>query len=495
MNKRTDQPMNKVRQIILSFCLVWLTSFSAVGTLMARHTLLQTDTLRAYRYRLTFTDKQATTYSLNHPEAFLSAKALERRSRQGLQVDSTDLPLCNSYVEAITQLDVKPVARGKWENFLTVACTDTLWLAQVRRLPFVKRVECVWMTPPFLEEATTERDPIDEQWTHYPDTLYGAAWRQIEMLRGDSLHAAGFRGEGMTIAVIDAGFHNADRMKLMKKVHILGVRDFVNPGGTPFGEGAHGLSVLSCMATNRPEVMVGTAPEASYWLLRSEDEASEQLVEQDYWAAAVEFADSVGVDVVNTSLGYYTFDNPTWNYAYRHLNGSYALMSRQASRMATKGMVLVCRAGNSGAGRWKKITPPADAFEVLTVGAVDKEAELANFSSVGHTADGRIKPDVVALGEHTAILRANGSPGRGNGTSYSAPVVCGLVACLWQALPQLTVHQLLDLVRQSGDRASYPDNIYGYGLPNFWRAYQQGCLLYSKPNTHQSTLDSEPLTH
>ncbi|MGN0310140.1 MAG: S8 family serine peptidase, partial [Bacteroides sp.] len=194
--------------------------------------------------------------------------------------------------------------------------------------------------------------------------------------------------------------------------------------------------------------------------------------EQDYWAEAVEFADSVGVDVVNTSLGYYNFDNSDWNYAYRHLNGSYALMSRQASRMAGKGMLLVCSAGNSGAGSWKKITPPADAFDVLTVGAIDKEGTLASFSSIGTTADGRLKPDVVALGEMTSVIMADGSQGRANGTSYSSPIICGMVTCLWQALPQLTVRQLLEVVRQSANRAEYPDNIYGYGIPDFWKAYQ-----------------------
>lgn len=217
--------------------------------------------------------------------------------------------------------------------------------------------------------------------------------------------------------------------------------------------------------------MTGTAPEASFWLLRSEDEVSEHLVEQDYWAAAVEFADSVGVDVLNTSLGYYSFDDKSKNYRYRDLDGHHSLMSRQASRIADKGMVLVCSAGNSGMGSWKKITPPGDAENVLTVGAVNKQALLAPFSSIGNTADNRIKPDVVAVGEGADVIRTDGNQGKANGTSFSSPVMCGMVACLWQACPGLTAKELLELVRASGDRAGYPDNIYGYGVPDMWKAY------------------------
>lgn len=461
--------MKNIRLLLLICLWTW---GPAAGNLQARPKSKRMQQELNYKYRITFTDKADTPYSLQQPEQYLSQKALLRRSRQGLAVDSTDLPVCESYVRRIVEFGVKPVARGKWENFLTVACGDTAWVADARTLPFVKRIDYVWSKPSYPQEEIGRREELTNQFTQYADSLYGAATRQIQQLQGHRLHEAGFRGEGMTIAVIDAGFHNADRMEALRNAHIVGCKDFVNPGGDVYGEGSHGLSVLSCMAMNRPEQMVGTAPEASYWLLRSEDESSEQLVEQDYWAAAVEFADSVGVDVVNTSLGYYNFDNSDWNYAYRHLDGRYALMSRQASRMADKGMVLVCSAGNSGSGSWKKITPPADALDVLTVGAVDKDCTLANFSSVGNTADGRIKPDVVALGERTAVIRGDGSQGRANGTSYSSPVVCGMVVCLWQALPRLTARQLIDVVRRSGDRVDFPDNIYGYGLPDFWKAYQ-----------------------
>ena len=181
----------------------------------------------------------------------------------------------------------------------------------------------------------------------------------------------------------------------------------------------------------------------------------------------MEFADSVGVDVINTSLGYYAFDDKSKNYTYRDLDGHRVLMSRQASRVADKGMVLVCSAGNSGAGSWKKITPPGDAEHVLTVGAIDRNGLLAPFSSVGNTADNRVKPDVVALGSEADVIGTDGNQAKANGTSFASPIMCGMVACLWQSLPGLTAKEVIELVRKLGDRADFPDNIYGYGVPDF----------------------------
>lgn len=435
-------------------------------TVFARRT--KPDTMK---FRIIFRDKAATVYSLSRPEAFLSERALSRRARQHLEVDSTDLPVCEAYIRQVEALGVKRVACGKWENFLTVSCRDTSWLARARAFPFVKEVRMVWRQPVYGETGVPVRDTLALR-GRIPkgSELYGTAATQIGRCGGDKLHAAGFRGRGIWIAVTDAGFHNADRMEAMRQVRVEGTRDFVVPPSDLFAESAHGLSVLSCMAACEPGRMVGTAPEASYWLLRTEDEASETPVEQDYWAEAVEFADSVGVDVVCSSLGYNVFDDAVWNYAYRQLDGRHALMSRQASRMADKGMVLVCSAGNAGQGTWKKITIPADAHDVLAVGAVDEQGVLAPFSSIGNTADGRVKPDVVAVGKPAAVIRADGTCGWADGTSFAAPVVCGLVACLWQALPSLTARELIDRVREAGHQAACPDNIYGYGEPDFWHA-------------------------
>lgn len=422
------------------------------------------DTLK---YRISLKDKAATEYSLLKPEKYLSEKSIERRKRQGLAIDSTDLPVCRKYVDAIRKKGVHVLVTGKWDNFVTVSCKDSTLINEIANLPFVRSTERVWkgVVKKALKRDSLINAPLRS------DSLYGPAITQIEMSRANLLHNAGFKGQGMTIAVIDAGFHNVDKIEAMKNINILGVRDFVNPEADIYAESSHGMCVLSCMAMNQPNVMIGTAPEASYWLLRSEDEYSEHLVEQDYWAAAIEFADSVGVDVVNTSLGYYSFDDPTKDYRYRDLNGHYALMSREASKAADKGMVLVCSAGNSGAGSWKKITPPGDAENVITVGAISKEGVLAPFSSVGNTADGRVKPDVVAVGLGADVMGTDGNLRRANGTSFSSPIMCGMVACLWQSCPQLTAKQIIELVRKSGDRADFPNNIYGYGIPDLWKAY------------------------
>lgn len=423
------------------------------------------DTLK---YRISLKDKAATDYSLQKPEMYLSKKSIERRKRQGLEIDSTDLPVCKKYVDAIRKKGVHVLVTGKWDNFVTVSCNDSMLIAEIAGLPFVRSTERVWRG---VAKRASERDSLINKPLR-TDSLYGPAITQIKMSHADRLHEAGFKGQGMTIAVIDAGFHNVDKIEAMKNINILGTRDFVNPEADIYAESSHGMSVLSCMAMNQPNVMIGTAPEASYWLLRSEDEYSENLVEQDYWAAAIEFADSVGVDLVNTSLGYYSFDDPAKNYRYRDLNGHYALMSREAAKAADKGIVVVCSAGNSGSGSWKKITPPGDAENVITVGAVNKYGVLAPFSSVGNTADGRVKPDVVAVGLGSDVMGTDGNLRHANGTSFSSPIMCGMVACLWQACPELTAKEIIELVRRSGDRAVFPDNIYGYGIPDLWKAYQ-----------------------
>lgn len=445
-----------------------LISFLAIA-LLATGASAQQDTLK---YRISLKDKAATEYSLKKPEKYLSAKAIERRRKQNLPIDSTDLPVCRKYIDEIRKQGVKIVVTGKWDNFVTVSCNDTTLIDRIAALPFVLSTEKVWISPGAGKPSmVTERDSVLNQPTIHSDSIYGRAITQIQMSNGDKLHEAGFKGQGMTIAVIDAGFHNVDKITAMQNIRILGTKDFVNQQADIFAESSHGMSVLSCIGMNRPDIMTGTAPEASFWLLRSEDEYSEHLVEQDYWSAAVEFADSVGVDVINTSLGYYSFDDKSKNYKYRDLDGRHALMSRQASHIADKGMILVCSAGNSGAGSWKKITPPGDADNVLTVGAIDKRAVLATFSSVGNTADHRVKPDVVAVGVGSDVIRTDGNQGRANGTSFSSPIMCGMVTCLWQACPTLTAKEVIELVRRSGDRAGFPDNIYGYGVPDMWKAY------------------------
>ena len=427
-----------------------------------------------YKFRVYFTDKSETEFTLDAPEQYLSERALLRRTKQGIAIDSTDLPVCGGYVSALEELGATCVLTSKWNNTALMSTPDKQTAERFLQLAFVDTIRQVWEKPDTVfAETRNRKEMVKNKWTE-KDDYYGVAADQIRMHHGEKLHDAGFRGKGIQVAVIDAGYLNVDLIKLFKRLNIIGTRDFVNPQSDIYAEHYHGLKVLSCMAANRPYVMVGTAPEAGYWLLRSEDNDTEQLTEEDYWSAAIEFADSVGVDVVNSSLGYYDFDNDADNYQYRDLDGRTAMISRSADKAVDKGMLVVCSAGNSGAGSWKKITPPADAVNVLAVGAVNSLGLNATFSSVGNTTDGRIKPDVMAIGFLSAVASDNGSTSIGHGTSFAAPIFCGLAACLWQACPWLTVHELIDIIRTSGDRSDCPDNIFGYGVPDLWKAYQMG---------------------
>ena len=428
---------------------------------------------KVYKYRVSLKDKVGTTYSIDKPEEFLSERAIERRNRQQLPIDETDLPVSGKYVDELKATGVRLVTTSKWNNTVVLEVSDTLLMDEISKKSFVTGVKKVWVSPDSIPPRNMKRKKEVKNKVEKTDCHYGNALRQIEIHGGDSLHSAGFAGKGMHVAVIDAGFYNADEIKFFRKMDLLGTRDFVNPNSDIYAENAHGLMVLSCMAANLPKVFVGTAPEASYWLLRSEDNDSEQPIEEDYWAAAIEFADSVGVDVVNTSLGYYEFDEGFPAYRYRDLDGHYSLMSHSASLAADKGIVVVCSAGNSGDDPWKKVTPPGDSENVLTVGAITKDLVNARFSSIGNSADGRIKPDVMAVGVSSVVTGTDGSVSKGNGTSFASPIMCGILTCFWQACPWLTAKEVIEAVRQVSDRVDYPDNIYGYGVPNLWKAYQK----------------------
>ena len=426
-----------------------------------------------YKYRVSLKDKVGTAYSVDKPQEFLSERALERRNRQQLPVDETDLPVSQVYVDELKGLGAKLITSSRWNNTVVLEVSDTLLMDEVAKKSFVKGVKRVRTQPDSIPPRNKKRGKEVTNDVKESGHYYGKAFRQINIHGGDSLHAVGFTGKGMHVAVIDAGFYNADKIKFFKKMDLLGTRDFVNPNSDIYAENSHGMKVLSCMAANIKDAFVGTAPEASYWLLRSEDQDTEQPIEEDYWAAAIEFADSVGVDVVNTSLGYYEFDEGYGGYRYRDLDGHYSLMSHSASVAADKGIVVVCSAGNSGRSAWKKVTPPGDSENVITVGALTKELKNAEFSSIGDTSDGRVKPDVMAIGVNSVVSGNDGTVSKANGTSFASPTMCGVVTCFWQACPWLTAKEVIKAVQQAGDRVDYPDNIYGYGVPNLWKAYQK----------------------
>lgn len=430
-----------------------------------------------YMFRLTLKDKGPSSYSTDNPEEYLSAKAIERRKKQGIKIDETDYPISPDYMKQIEQAGYTVVAKSKWLNTVTILCTDSLMIDEAVKLPFIDSAMFVWRGTIYDNPKEKIRDSIP----FFPmniDTVsnyYGLGLPNIHTLNGEALHNAGYKGKGIDIAVIDAGFNNLPYIEYLDNIDVKGYENFVyNGDGYSIGNkiNQHGLNALSCMATNKPHRYVGTAPEADFWLFVSEDSRSEYPIEEDYWVSAIEYADSVGIDVVNTSLGYYKFDYPALDADVVEIDGKTRLISRAAAKAAQKGMFLVCSAGNEGNGKWGKITSPADAPGVLTVGAIKMDSTIAPFSSKGYTADLRVKPDVVALGYYLPLINDEGKIVLKSGTSFSSPIMCGMVACLWQAFPTLTNKELLDVIQRSANRYDHPDEIFGYGIPDMEIAMQ-----------------------
>lgn len=435
---------------------------------------------KRYRYRVSLTDKKNNDFSLKHPERFLSAKSLERRNRFGLRLDERDLPLTQKYVARLAADARRVHCMSKWNNTVVLETADTLAPERWRKLPFVAAVERVWIGPDSVLKSSLVEDLYRQLASAYKTKTdssfaspYGYAQRQVEMIGVDKLHAKGFTGRGVTVAVLDGGFLNADLIESLSRVSVLGTRNFVRPQRSVYREGDHGMMVLSCIAAQHPGVLGGTAPDADFYLFVTEDGDSEQPVEEDNWAAAMEHADSLGCDIVTSSLSYYKFDEPHAAHTYAEQNGRTALISKTASLAASRGILLLNSAGNEGDGYWKKIGFPADATDMLTVGAVNANGINTRFSSLGNTADGRVKPDVMAMGGLVSVTDGAGTVIKVNGTSFSCPLMCGAVACLLQASPKSDPKDIIEAVQKSGSMADAPNNVFGYGIPDMEKALER----------------------
>lgn len=438
-------------------------------------------------YRVEFKNKNNNAYSLASPSAYLSSKSIERRNTQNIIIDSTDIPVNPNYINGVASTGAVPINKSRWFNSLTIMVADTTIIGNISALPYVLAVV---KTKPYLVKKRVPGSGIQSlscqqsmKTNKYKNTDlgtrllydYGYGLNQASMLGVDYLHGLGFNGSGMTIAVLDAGFYRVDSLDMFDSLRLqgrlLGTKDFVKPGNNIFKESTHGMAVLSTMAGNVPSLLIGTAPAASYWLLRSEDASSEYIIEEDNWIAAAEFADSVGVDIINSSLGYTRFDLSSQSHSYSDLDGNTSRVTRGADMAAKKGILVVNSAGNSGNDYWHYIGVPADADSILTVGAVDASGVIAPFSSYGYTADNRVKPTVCAQGQGTYVVSVSDGVYPGNGTSFSSPVMAGAVACLWQANKTFTNIQVIDAIIRSSNRYNTPDTAYGYGIPNLALAH------------------------
>jgi hypothetical protein len=445
--------------------------------------LLAGETFAQARYWVQFTDKNGTPYTLGNPSAYLSSRALARRTNFGISIDSTDLPVNPSYIAGVAATGATVYSHSKWLNGVVIVTNNSSVLAAVQALPYVASVSGVGArhSGPSHEkfsEETFSPSPANTQRSGgvYSSSLnYGASYNQINMLGGVCVHNAGFRGAGMQIAIIDAGFYHADQLPVFDTLflngRILGTWDFVMNEASVYEDNTHGSMVLSCMGGNLPGQLVGTAPDASYWLLRSEEAATEYLVEEYFWAAAAEYADSVGADVINSSLGYTEFDDPSENHVYADMDGVTTPCAKAANMAARKGIAVVVSAGNSGQSSWFYIGTPADADSALAIAATDASGIVTGFSSRGFAPDGGIKPNLGAQGGNSVVCDPFGTGTQtGNGTSFASPILCGMVACLLQAHPTLPPMQLYQVIEMSASQYANPDSLLGYGIPDFCAA-------------------------
>jgi len=451
-------------------------------------------------YWIEFTHKPAGSYSLNQPQAFLGPRSIARRIRQGIALDSTDLPVYAPFVDSLRALGAVVKHTSKWLNGATIRIpnNDSVIRQSILTLPFVRsalpngrRSAYGSYSPVYKEAAVMQVAP-----SHLPSRTqspWGASEAQIRLHQGDFLHNQGYRGQGLLVAVFDAGFVSMPQIRAFDSLYVRGgvldTYDFVDMDSQVYELDGHGTYVMGCLAANLPGELMGTAPMAQYLLYRTENNVggSENPVEEDNWVVAAERADSLGADVFNSSLIYTTFDVPAWNHPWSAMDGNTSRMTIASDRAAAKGILVVNSAGNYGGGPWFKIGAPADGDSVLAVGATDTLGVRVGFSSMGPSADGRIKPNVMAVGAGAATCAIPG-PGTAfvSGTSFAGPIMAGLATCLWQALPNRHAYQLFELLQRSANRANQPDTLNGYGVPNLARALNlagwQGPPISTNPN-------------
>lgn len=424
-----------------------------------------------------FKDKVGVAEALANPESILSARALARKSKYEIPIDDRDVPVNENYIAQVKgQTGITVKAKSKWFNCIHVI-GSTNDIASLSSLEVVDRIAYADRSlnakarkyPKNKSKPDNHTNKFKAEKVNF---VYGQSQAQITQLKVDALHQSNYTGEGLWIAVMDGGFPNVDQLTAFSRLRanndLLGGYDFVARSTNiyrPDGD-SHGTRVLSDMGGYVENQLVGTAPDASYMLFRTEDGATETPVEESYWVEAAERADSLGIDLINTSLGYSTFDNPNYNYTPSEMDGNTAFISKGANIATEKGMLVVNSAGNSGSSSWGVVTAPADA-NVYTVGAVDSNGTYVSFSSCGSNAQGAVKPDGMAMGRNAAVVDENNAVVRNNGTSFSSPIMAGAIASFWGALPDRSNLEIMQLVRESSSMFQNPNSQMGYGIPDF----------------------------
>lgn len=438
-------------------------------------------TYNEYQYLILFKDKRFNYIDNKSVSLYLGAEALARRKRLNIAIDSLDYPVSSLYIDNIVKEGVKVRYPTKWLNGVVVGVTDkemanrqklkfyvekVVYLGIIERVVIKKEELTAEDNAPILGESFALKMVINKG--------YGESFVQNQMINTIKLHEMGLTGKGVNVALFDAGFFKADKLStfdhLFKNDKIKYTLDLVDDEADVFDDDDHGLHVFSCMAAYTPNKMIGTSPDANYYLFRTEMGAKEYLIEELNWIRAAEMADSMGIDIINSSLGYTTFDDVSMNHKHSDLDGKTAYISIGAAAAASRGMLVVNSAGNDGNDKWKKIGVPADVPTILSIGAVGSDLKIAPFSSFGPNANGIIKPDVCALGFYTTVASSYGSFYPGNGTSYSSPILCGGIACLYQSSKMVSPEKMINAVKMSSHRFNHPDSSYGYGVPDLYLA-------------------------
>ncbi len=444
-------------------------------------------------YFVAFADKEGNGYSLQAPEAFLSQQAITRRASQNITLIEQDLPVTASYVNQLALMGAKVFETSKWFNGVIIKSTQLL-AEQLKQLSFVSDV--VYLAPQNYAGRRAQKQDLTDTSQAPTDSLF-----QNKILGADAMHEQGFFGQGVRVAVFDGGFRKVNSIAAFAKLYndnrVVYTYDFVSKSSDVYQYSDHGTKVLSLMAADLTYSYQGIAPGAEYMLMVTENVPSEYRIEEYYWLIAAERADSAGVDIISSSLGYNTFDDPAMNYLPEDMDGSTTIVTRAAQIASEKGMVVVNSAGNSGNTAWQIITAPADMHQGLAVGSIQANYAVSSFSSRGPTADNRIKPDVVALGSQAYLLSEQGTVTVGSGTSFSCPQVAALMAGVWQAYPELPALQLVEATRVTASNAALPDNDMGYGIPGFEAIKNyieaingiESVQVYPNPVTNKSALN------